>query len=49
MDLVAEYLRDFNREFLSTPEDRRRFGETLVNGILTVALIIVAGVVLFLF
>jgi hypothetical protein len=48
MDVILEHLREFNREYLSTPDDRRRFGETLVNGALTVAVIIVTAVVLLL-
>jgi len=48
-DLLSLYLEEFNREFLSTPEDRSRLGETLVNGVLTVATVVVAGVVLLLF
>jgi len=46
MDMLSHYLRDFNREYLSTAADRRQFGETLVNGAATVLLIIAAAVVL---
>jgi hypothetical protein len=48
MNLIVEHLREFNREYLSTPADRRRFRETLLNGVLSVALIIATGVVLWL-
>ncbi|MCX5888091.1 MAG: hypothetical protein NTY36_01400 [Deltaproteobacteria bacterium] len=46
MDYITEHLREFNREYLSTPADRRQLGETLINGALTVLVIIAAGVVL---
>jgi hypothetical protein len=46
MDLLSDYIREFNREYLSTAADRREFGETLVNGALTLALIIATAVVL---
>jgi len=46
MDLLSHYLQEFNREYLSTAADRRQFGETLINGMLTVALIIATAVVL---
>jgi hypothetical protein len=45
-NLFNHYLLEFNREYLSTAADRREFGETLVNGALTVALIIATAVVL---
>jgi hypothetical protein len=48
MNLIVEHLREFNREYLSTAADRRQFGEILLNGLLTVALIITIGVVLWL-
>ena len=44
--MLNYYLREFNREYLRTSADRRRLGETLVNGALTVVLIIAAAVVL---
>jgi hypothetical protein len=44
--MLSHYLREFNREYLSTAADRRQLGETLVNGALTVALIIATAVVL---
>lgn len=46
MNLIVEHLREFNQEYLSSAADRRQFVETLVNGALTVALIIATGVVL---
>lgn len=36
----------FGREYLSTPEDRRQFGETILCFILTGALIVATGIVL---
>ena len=46
MDLLIQYLRDFNREYLSTPEDRRQFWETLAAFAATGALIVATAVVL---
>lgn len=46
MDLLNYYLREFNREYLRTAADRRQFGETLLNGFLTLLLIIATAVVL---
>lgn len=46
MDQIGRYCQKFAEEYLSTPEDRRQLWETLVTGVLTVALIIAAGVVL---
>jgi len=46
MDMLSHYLREFNREYLRTAADRREFGETLVNGFLTILLIIATAVVL---
>jgi hypothetical protein len=45
-NLLNHYLLEFNREYLSTAADRRQFGETLVNGMLTVFMIIATAVVL---
>lgn len=45
---LAEYLRDFNQEYLGTPEDRRQFAGTLLCFILTGALIIATGVLMLL-
>ena len=47
MVLLSHYLREFNREYLCTAGDRRQCGETLLNGFLTVLLIIAAAVVLY--
>ena len=46
MDLVAEYLRDFNREYLSTVQDRRFARQIILEGTLLVALILVSGLLL---
>lgn len=42
---LGNYLREFNAEYLRTAADRRQFGETLVNGFLTLLLIIATAVV----
>lgn len=49
INLLALYFQDFNREYLSTRKDRRLVGETLLEGMLTAVLIILAGLVLVLF
>ena len=46
--LLSLYLQEFNREYLSTPEDRRQFAKTILCFILTGVLIIATGVVLWL-
>jgi hypothetical protein len=46
MILLGLYLEEFNREYLSTPQDRRRLGEALVGFAATVALIIATTFVL---
>ena len=46
MILLGLYLQEFNREYLSTPPDRRRLGEELVGFATTVALIIATAFVL---
>lgn len=46
MDLLVRYLQEFNQEYLSTREDRRRVGETLVTFAATLALIMITAVVL---
>lgn len=46
MNLLTEYLRDFNREFLTTPEDRNRALECALCGIVCVAAIAAAYVLL---
>ena len=45
MDLLNYYLREFNREYLRTAADRRRLAENLVNGVLTLLLIVATAVV----
>jgi predicted nucleic acid-binding Zn ribbon protein len=46
MDLFVQYLQEFNREYLSTREDRRRVRETLVTFAATLVLIMITAVVL---
>ena len=44
--LLGLYLKEFNREYLSTPADRRRLREDLVGFAATLALIIATAFVL---
>lgn len=44
--LLGLYLQEFNREYLSTPEDRRQSAKTILCFISHGALIIATGVVL---
>lgn len=48
MNLLALYLREFNREYLTTREDRRHFRKTLVSGLLYMGGFLVAVLVLYL-
>lgn len=43
MNLIAHYLHDFNRDYLSTPRDRRRTAGTILAFAATVALVLVIG------
>ena len=45
-NLLGLYLEEFNREYLSTPADRRQFREELASFAATVALIIATAFVL---
>ena len=45
-DLVGLYLKQFCQDYLSTPEDRRRLWETLLNAGLIAAVIIAAALAL---
>jgi hypothetical protein len=46
MNLLGLYLREFNREYLSTPADRRQVWENVLNFLLTVTLIVNIAVIL---
>ena len=47
MNLIALYLRDFNREYLSTPADRRLTRRTVADFLATLAIILLLGLVLY--
>lgn len=46
MDLLGLYLKEYNREYLSTPEDRRLFWETVLNFMATATLTVASAVIL---
>ena len=48
MNLIALYLRDFNREYLCTPADRRRTRQTVNDFLATLACIFLLAATLYL-
>ena len=48
MNLIALYLRDFNRAYLSTGPDRRRTWQTIKDYLATLACILLVAVALYL-
>jgi len=46
--ILALYLRDFNREYLSTPADRRRTRQTILDYLAALACILLAAAALYL-
>ena len=47
MNLIALYLRDFNREYLSTPADRRHTWRTVKDFLATLAAILLLALALY--
>jgi hypothetical protein len=47
MNLIALYFRDFNREYLNTPADRRLTRRTVVEFLATLAAILLLAFVLY--
>lgn len=48
MELLSLYLREFNREILQDPRDRRELTRTVVQAVLSGACILAVGLVLLL-
>jgi len=48
MNLIVLYLRDFNREYLSTPADRRRTRQTVQDFLATLAVIFLVALAFYL-
>jgi hypothetical protein len=47
MNLLALYLQEFNREYLSTRADRQRTRQTITNFLATLAAIIILGFLIY--
>ena len=47
MNLIALYLRDFNRKYRRTPADRRRFRQTVEDFLATLTAIFLLALLLY--